>query len=365
MTWSSPAIAVLGALGAIHGFFLSTALTVSKRGDRSANRVLALFVGLFSLQILNSLIYHSGLILTWPHLAAVQTPSAFAFGPLLYLFVRLRLGAPVYSWSREIWHFLPVFAFYAYLGRFYAQDAQAKILFLEQAIQQPPPLWWARTAVAILQIAVYLCLSIQVLRATRDNQGGARRICGLLILAVAVFWIFGVLRYLFAYHIQTNLIIPASLSIVIYWLGFFMLVMTDAKRPAKTPLKPDRREPAQQAALTQLNRAMDEEQLFLDPHLQLTKLAQAMNWTPAFLSQLLNAAADKNFNDYVNAYRVGKARELLASPDYLGMSIAGIGEEAGFRSRSTFYAAFKKHTGKLPRDFRCRAGADAEKCPES
>jgi AraC-like DNA-binding protein len=54
----------------------------------------------------------------------------------------------------------------------------------------------------------------------------------------------------------------------------------------------------------------------------------------------------------VNNYRVEEAKGVLENPENDHLSIEGIGFDAGFKSRSAMYSAFKKQTGHTPGHFR-------------
>lgn len=96
---------------------------------------------------------------------------------------------------------------------------------------------------------------------------------------------------------------------------------------------------------------MDEDQSFLDPDLTLPRLAERSRIPLKTLSRVINERAGKNFNDFVNEYRVRESCRLLeASPE--DRSILEILYESGFNSKSTFNDAFKKKVGKTPSEFR-------------
>ncbi|MEL7148572.1 MAG: helix-turn-helix domain-containing protein, partial [Bacteroidota bacterium] len=71
---------------------------------------------------------------------------------------------------------------------------------------------------------------------------------------------------------------------------------------------------------------------------------------PAYqLSQSVNESTGENFNQYVNVHRIEAAKEMLRTRPEL--TIEAIGQECGFKSKSSFYAAFKKNTGTTPSKF--------------
>ncbi len=103
----------------------------------------------------------------------------------------------------------------------------------------------------------------------------------------------------------------------------------------------------------QLSRAlqstMQEKKPYLDPQLKLDGLANQLNTTPHLLSQYLNDHVGKNFNSYINELRVDEAVSMMQSHDEY--SLEGIAAEVGFRSKSTFYAAFKARYQMTPKAY--------------
>lgn len=99
---------------------------------------------------------------------------------------------------------------------------------------------------------------------------------------------------------------------------------------------------------TQIGRLMAEEKPWLDPELTLSELARRLNTNASVLSSAINRAFGKNFNDFVNEYRVEAVKQLLKDPAARHLSLLGIGLECGFNSKSTFNRAFRKATGVAP-----------------
>ena len=94
------------------------------------------------------------------------------------------------------------------------------------------------------------------------------------------------------------------------------------------------------------------EQCYLDPSFSLETLADELNMSVSGLSKAINTNSDTNFSDFVNSFRVAEVKELLASDVFSDYTIAAIGLECGFNSKSTFYSAFKKSTGITPVQYR-------------
>lgn len=102
-----------------------------------------------------------------------------------------------------------------------------------------------------------------------------------------------------------------------------------------------------------LNKAMAEDRLYLDANLSLPKLAKHMAISANKISQTLNESLNVNFFDYVNGWRIEAARKMLRDSD---MSVLDISLAVGFNARSSFYKAFRHHTGQTPSAFRQGTG---------
>ncbi len=96
----------------------------------------------------------------------------------------------------------------------------------------------------------------------------------------------------------------------------------------------------------QLATTLQQPKVYQNPDLKLADLAQEMGISSHQLSQLLNDNLQKTFASYLHEFRIAKACELLAQNTPL--KTEAIGYEVGYQSKSTFFAAFKKITGRTP-----------------
>lgn len=91
---------------------------------------------------------------------------------------------------------------------------------------------------------------------------------------------------------------------------------------------------------------------FLKSKYTLQNLSKETNIGISTLSLIINSYAQRSFTDYINEMRIEQAKHLLIDPSYIEYTITSIGLESGFNSKSTFYTAFKKHTGCTPSQFK-------------
>lgn len=90
---------------------------------------------------------------------------------------------------------------------------------------------------------------------------------------------------------------------------------------------------------------------FIDVELTLVKLAKQLDISRDELSETINNGLGKNFNDFVNGYRVDAVKKFLTEKKSNNLSLEGVAYECGFNSKATFYRAFKKQTQISPSQY--------------
>lgn len=101
-----------------------------------------------------------------------------------------------------------------------------------------------------------------------------------------------------------------------------------------------------------LHKVMEEQQLYLNPKLTISDVANAIGTNRTYLSSYFNNKLNITFYDYINNLRIEKTgKQLLATYPYT-MNIDEIAERSGFNSTSTFRRAFFKNTGMTPLQYR-------------
>jgi len=70
------------------------------------------------------------------------------------------------------------------------------------------------------------------------------------------------------------------------------------------------------------------------------------------VSRLINTYGQKNFNQFVNSFRIQEAKRLLEDADFEKYNFSGIADAVGFNSRSSFFTNFKQIEGITPLDYK-------------
>lgn len=364
--YSSPAITLLTfALGAaaLHGIWLSTLCMF-----RPSLRWLSWALAGFSAYLLNYLLFLTGIIRAYPHALGVFFPLVYLTGPGLYFFVRSALHRDFRLRKIHAVHLLP-FAFGWW---------QMRRLFLMPAGQKKEMIDWLLDPQALLPIRAVLAGNIHIyvlggyaiaawlvaVEFEKSARSEARQsiarwyvrfawlFIGALFIDMAVKLLCSAWSIPGSHAEYVLALLPAILLHAVGYHalregGGFRPIIPDASPVVKyktSPLDPDRLETGKCALL----HWMETERPYLNPGLKITDLAQQMHMPSHHLSQILNESIRLNFNDFVNAYRVGEAQRRLKNERYRHLSIEALGMDCGFSSKTTFNRAFKKITGETP-----------------
>lgn len=96
---------------------------------------------------------------------------------------------------------------------------------------------------------------------------------------------------------------------------------------------------------------LHQESIYRDPNLNRENLAELLHIHRNIVSKAINHTQQKNFNQFINEYRLREAIDRLSDPTNQ-QSIADIAADCGFNSHPTFYRLFKTETGLSPAQFR-------------
>ncbi|HZY82975.1 MAG TPA: helix-turn-helix transcriptional regulator [Cyclobacteriaceae bacterium] len=148
---------------------------------------------------------------------------------------------------------------------------------------------------------------------------------------------------------------PVIHSIMVYAISFMVLKSNDLIPGAKkkyTNLKIN--DTQLEEYRTRILSVMESKRPYIDPGFSLSTLSDLTGIQAHVLSFVFTASIKKNFQLFTNSYRVEAAKVMLLDPSKKHYSIAGISEECGFNSLSSFNTAFKKIAGQTPSEFRIR-----------
>ncbi len=100
-----------------------------------------------------------------------------------------------------------------------------------------------------------------------------------------------------------------------------------------------------------LKEVVEGEKLYLDPGLSRKQLAVRMDCSEVHISAVIGEGLGTTFYGYINRLRAEEARRMIDENRLESFTVEGLTREAGFKSKSTFYKAFREQTGMTPSDY--------------
>jgi AraC-like DNA-binding protein len=91
-----------------------------------------------------------------------------------------------------------------------------------------------------------------------------------------------------------------------------------------------------------IEKMMKEDKIFLEPELSLSDMAVRLKTNTSVLSAAINKNFGKNFNDFINEYRIQHFKSQCDRPENKHYTKLAIAYDSGFNSRATFNRALKK-----------------------
>jgi AraC-like DNA-binding protein len=187
--------------------------------------------------------------------------------------------------------------------------------------------------------------------------------CIFAIAPIILFWGAELLRIILGGTGQSDLTILAYLFIAIFnyfvsYKAFTQQTLFDGSGDTFNTLKDNA--PTSHKVSTaidpeicgKIKSKMETNEYYLDQDLTLHSFAKEIQISARTISTCINQNLGMNFNEWVNNHRVDKCLVIIEADTKNQLSIEGIGFDAGFKSRSAMYEAFKKKLGHSPGHFR-------------
>lgn len=306
---------------------------------------------------------------------------AIALGPLIYFYVKSVTTSNFKFKKRHLWHFAFAFTFIAYRLFIFSYDAmqpgfnetQNGVLKInvDEAIVQPV-MGFIEFPFMLLYLAFTLQLFYNYRRRIKQYFSNTYKLelnwilsflvlFSLLFLYDTIQTVVGVFVTDLNYEQRWWLnLLSALITLYIGIKGYF----TDTTKLNKLNFTfspsleaiPQISEDKTSKYVSEkdieiVKRLMETEKVYLNPELNLSDLAKKANMSRGQLSEVINSGFNKNFNDFVNMYRVNAFKDMIKEDKHKQLSLLGIAQECGFNSKATFNRVFKKLTNYSPSEY--------------
>lgn len=354
-------------------FFL---LTV-KTKDKTSNILFAVFLLINAIDSSEPLF---GLMFDRPsNLGIFRTTIAFLQIPIFYLYVLSVSYSDFKLKPKYLLHAVPFLIVNAVLiPRFYAVDDASKLDFIINR-RSMIELQFIHVLIHV-QIIVYFAAIFMLLKRAKklylENNAGTHinsyNWLFQFATLLSILYVVAIVKNIFKFSEYPDISewIKAGIMVmqpfIICWYLFKALNNPDLFRNIDSKLKLVKdivseekvnaptavTEKEYSEELLKLQQYMNEEKPFLNPSLTIQDVSNDIQIPVRDLSLLINHKLEQHFYDFINAYRIENAKNILKDVAKSKVTILEILYEVGFNSKSSFNTAFKKHTGFTPTDFR-------------
>jgi len=345
----------------LFGGFLSLLLAVlqvtgGKRGSANILRFIHFLCN--TVILLGNGFIANGIPLEYPFTIFLFPTCCLMLGPSYFFSIKALTGTVTFIKKSYLLHLTPAMLMFIMEIGFQFQDTAIKSDYIERFLTYPlhssfTPIFF----LVVLHIGLYLVLLMKDMLpfwSNREIYKQARIIVIRMFFAIAAVATFT--AGIFFSNSLTILIggsISATIQISIlitqdYFPSFFFAIQKEMrkKRYEHSLLQGLNTDTLKR----RLEELMGDEEVYKDMDLNLHTLAGKLSISSHQLSQFLNDQLHVSFRNYVNGYRLRAAERLLKESP--GLGISAVCYEAGFNSKSRFYALFKEITGKTPQEYR-------------
>lgn len=385
-------IDIILLLAASQGFFL-TVLIFHKYRTFFANKILATLILIYSIVLLNLFLSEMGYYTQRPFIMAITMGFPFLIGPMHYLYVKYIFLNRESIKKTDFAHIIPfIICLLYFFPGLINSEMQIADLISSQSKGLYPRIFNVYNWMLIIQACLYVLFALLLLRRyaryIKDTFSSIEKIrlnwlkylTYFIGFSLIVFALENILLLLDIEPAGLFNISSALIAVYVYALGYTGFLkseifthpeisksidqipkvsfsyLQDSRQDKVDPLSKYQKSGLSQEQaktyLADLIEMMETKKPYQDSDLSLDQLAEMLSISPHNLSEVINVYLKQSFFDLVNNYRVEQVKKDLTNPAKNNLTFLSLAIDAGFNSKSTFNAIFKKLTGQTPSAFR-------------
>jgi len=374
----NPINLIIIIIGAFLGLSLGLFLLFSKSSKNISNLFLGIILLILSPYFVTGFLYRFELLDDFPHLIGIAAVFPFLIGPLVYFYIRACIQQNFKLRIKDAFHLIP-FGIDLLLNLPLLLKSGAEKFVRYETLLAEGDLHQNGWIMVIKSIhgLIYFFFSSRIilqyrqhLTNTSSSIDNAFHRWTLLFIGIYTLPVSAMLAYVYFDY--------QRIFMLIYLLCFFSLILAvyiaiickpelfhtfphqmlipESTEKQKQKYESSKLQDTQKDKYVEkLKTYVTTQKPFLESDLTLSQLSEQVNIPAHYVSQVVNEKLNCNFLDFINGYRVEEAKAKLVDPKLSHYTIMGVAHDAGFNSKSTFYTAFKKHTGMTPSQYRKQA----------
>ncbi len=361
-------------IGIILSFFLAL-LLYSKNNKSLTDTILALWLVVIGIHLASYFLKYKGYWELQPHLVGVTVPFPLMHGPFLYLYVKYSFKSDKKLNRSDYLHFAPALITYIYLIPFYFFYSVEDKIKVDSGEINDYSVFSSILLIGFIASGLsYTVLSYRKLLQrkklldtnfsfdARINLNWLRYailIIGGVFLVVALLSVFRELLN-FQFPFNADILFYSIIVGFVVYVGYsgirqqnlFSNTSIDEGKLAKSDVEYKKSGLKPQIAKEkhgELLSLMEKEKPYLNPKLTLAELADKLDISANYLSQIINQYEQVNFHDFINGYRVDEFIKRAQSNSNFNLLAHAL--DAGFNSKSSFNSVFKKFKSVTPSQY--------------
>ncbi len=380
------------------GYFLALLFAVllwvrSRETERLSDAMLGWVLFFLAMEIQDYTFGFSGINVLWEELNGFPRYFPWIFAASIYFYLKAQINRNFKLSKRDAWHLLPYLCYFFLHLAFFIQGETAV-----QTFQKSAKMWYLEhfeTLMVWVSYGFYFTKSLKLYREYRawtEQQFSNIERVSLVWLRNFIYLIIAGEAFKWAWHIADSALGDLPFEQDWWWhlftVGIICYVAISGyaqPQPQELRYSPDFNiennaqisftENEATDTLTQtidteqndatdsifskniavdlllvkkIMKAIEEDQIFLSPDISLSEFATRLRTNTSVLSATINQHFGKNFNDFINYYRVIAFQEAIKKPSNQHLTLLAVALDCGFNSKATFNRAYKKVTGNAP-----------------
>lgn len=363
------------------GYFLALlfAILLWYRGwqeERLSDKFLGWVMFFLAMEIQDYTFGFAGINILWEKFDGFPRYFTLTFAPTIYFYLKAQINREFRFKAVYFLHYVPYFIYFLVNFVVFLQGKDAVNSFRSSTFSDY--LGWVETFAIWSSYIYYFYQSLRIYREYRswtETQFSDTETIGFVWLRNFIYLIIAGEVFKWAWGLADKLLGDLPFEQDWWWHLFTVLiicyvgikgyaqhqpnrlayssknVIEEETKASSITTTPEQKENSFEELRTKVENLMNQEKLYLEPELSLSDLAQKLKTNTSVLSAAINSNFGKNFNDFVNEYRVEEFKKQIKLPQNQNYTLLAVAFDCGFNSKATFNRAFKKFTGQSPSRF--------------
>ncbi len=281
--------------------------------------------------------------------------SFFLFAPLIYLYLYFKIN-PKSNVLKKLYHFLPFFllAILSVVGYYNWNIINLTVFKSIMPIHLNTT--YTYEILRIIHITIYFILIMKLIKKHDFSISRAMWLKRFILFCFTAY-LFVSIGLRFNYYDATPSSNSFSLTYLlvptlIFWLTYQILRTKESHIIINGEIKVIKPVPNSGELEKNIDKFFEETKFHLNQGIKLDDIANQLDISRHLLSKLILNTKKVRFNEFINSMRVEEAKRLIENGKSENFTLEAVGQQVGFKSKTTFIKAFKKSEGLTPSDFR-------------